>query len=125
MWELTKYFEFEASHFLRNYVGDCANIHGHSYKVEVTFKGDKLDDRQILIDFKDIKKIVKTNVLERCDHKHLNDLPEYKEVNPTAETMAQLFFSFIAGSIDSNANYKLDSVAVWETSTSKCVYRED
>ena len=75
MYFATTSFNFEAAHFLRDYNGKCANMHGHNYKVEVTFKGKQLQPNGILVDFSFIKRIGK-GLSENLDHKVLNDIME-------------------------------------------------
>lgn len=70
---LTKIFTFEMAHALLGYDGLCSNIHGHSYKLHVTVIGTPRHDDQhpkngMVIDFKDVKKVVKENIIEVYDH---------------------------------------------------------
>jgi 6-pyruvoyltetrahydropterin/6-carboxytetrahydropterin synthase len=70
---LTKEFTFEMAHVLSGYDGPCANIHGHSYKLAVTVIGAPIKDLSnpklgMVMDFGDLKRIVKTNVINRFDH---------------------------------------------------------
>lgn len=70
---VTKSFNFETAHALYGYDGKCRNIHGHSYKLFVTVKGTPIQDSSnpkfgMVIDFGDIKKIVKSEVVDRFDH---------------------------------------------------------
>lgn len=70
---LTKIFTFEMAHALSGYDGACSNIHGHSYQLYVTIIGSPLRDithpkNGMVIDFKDLKKIVKHKVIDRFDH---------------------------------------------------------
>jgi 6-pyruvoyltetrahydropterin/6-carboxytetrahydropterin synthase len=70
---ITKQFNFETGHALYGYDGACRNIHGHSYKLYVTVIGLPIDDKEhvkygMVIDFKDLKKIVNQEVVEIFDH---------------------------------------------------------
>ncbi|MGB1104472.1 MAG: 6-pyruvoyl trahydropterin synthase family protein [Crocinitomicaceae bacterium] len=70
---VTKIFDFETAHALWGYDGKCRNIHGHSYKLTVSITGDIIDDidavkNGMIIDFGDLKKIVKSTVVEEFDH---------------------------------------------------------
>lgn len=70
---LTKSFNFETAHALHGYDGKCKNIHGHSYKLYVTVKGtpstDPNDVKQgMVMDFGDLKSIVKSKIVDRFDH---------------------------------------------------------
>ena len=70
---ITKEFSFEAGHALYNYDGKCKNIHGHSYKLYVTVIGEPINDKHhvkygMVMDFTDLKKIVKTQIEDVFDH---------------------------------------------------------
>ncbi len=70
---VTKIFDFETAHALWGYDGKCANIHGHSYKLTVSISGALIEDNDavkngMIIDFSDLKKIVKSNVIDHFDH---------------------------------------------------------
>ena len=119
----TKEFEFEAAHHLLNYDGACANVHGHSYKLQVTVSG-KIDLTQstyanecMVIDFKDLKKLVEDRIIRTHDHADLNKLYE----NPTAEVMVVAMYFIIYAGLPRDVH--LESVKLWETSTSYAEYR--
>lgn len=84
---MTKTFGFEAAHVLPWHPGKCARMHGHSYRLEVTVSG-AVDDRGVVVEFGDLSAVVQRAVVDRCDHRVLNDLDD----NPTAERLALLFF---------------------------------
>ena len=70
---ITKKFTFEAGHALYGHDGKCKNIHGHSYKLSVTVLGDPIHNSNnpkygMIIDFSDLKKIVKEEIVTRFDH---------------------------------------------------------
>lgn len=70
---ITKQFNFETGHALYGYDGLCKNVHGHSYKLSVTVIGTPIQDSDhvkfgMVIDFKDLKKIVKEEIVDRFDH---------------------------------------------------------
>ncbi len=70
---ITKQFSFETGHALYGYDGKCKNVHGHSYKLSVTVIGEPIADRSnvkfgMVIDFSDLKKIVREEVVEVFDH---------------------------------------------------------
>ena len=70
MFEIKTQAFFAAAHHLLNYEGECENQHGHNWMVEVFVKGDTLDKSNILMDYKTLKKELKT-VLDLLDHKDL------------------------------------------------------
>ncbi|MBU3680695.1 MAG: 6-carboxytetrahydropterin synthase [Flavobacterium sp.] len=70
---ITKQFNFETGHALYGYDGKCKNVHGHSYKLSVTVIGTPITDRDnvkfgMVIDFSDLKKIVKEEIVDQFDH---------------------------------------------------------
>lgn len=70
---VTKQFDFEMAHALWGYDGLCKNIHGHSYKLFVTVVGEPIDDQKaikegMVIDFGDLKRIVKPMIVDKFDH---------------------------------------------------------
>ncbi len=70
---ITKEFHFEAAHALHGYDGPCKSIHGHSYKLAVTISGTPLVDKKspkkgMVMDFGDLKEIIKKNVIDPFDH---------------------------------------------------------
>ncbi len=110
---VTKIFEFEAAHHLPNYDGACRNVHGHSYKLEVTVKGLLVKETGMVMDFSTLKEAVKEGIINKLDHINLNQ--EYDM--PTAENMVFDIFSLLSQRMNSEA-IKVDRVRLWETSTS-------
>ncbi|HYF80750.1 MAG TPA: 6-carboxytetrahydropterin synthase QueD [Symbiobacteriaceae bacterium] len=87
--EVTRIFSFDAAHRLEDYVGKCNNLHGHTYRLELTVRGTP-DHRGIVLDFGDLKRIFKEHYEPILDHKYLNEsLPM---VNTTAENLSIWFF---------------------------------
>ena len=136
---LTKTFTFEMAHALFNYDGKCKNIHGHSYKLEVTVKGkpaDKSADPKdgLLIDFGDLKKIVNANVVDIFDHalvmkKDYSDellhslsanfeLIRYVGYQPTCENLISDFADKITSSLPEGVD--LHHLVLHETATAFC-----
>ncbi len=110
MMEVTKEFEFCAAHFLPGHKV-CGEMHGHNYRVLVTFAGD--DTENMLIDFKDIKTRV-APILELLDHSTLNNVILY----PTAENIAKYIFNSLVGHDRQGEDCSLNSVTIYETPTS-------
>ena len=105
---------FSAAHYLRNYVGKCANLHGHNYKVEVHVRGAKLNETGMLIDFADLKAATR-KVVDYLDHRNINDLPPFdKEINSTAEEIAAYFLREVGAQLN-NDRIQVYKVRVWET----------
>ena len=83
MFEVTVEDSFAAGHYLRNYKGKCENPHGHNYKIRVTLAGKELDKAGLLLDFKDLREVMK-HVIDRLDHQMINDLEPFTKLNPSA-----------------------------------------
>ena len=73
MFEVTVEQTFAAGHALREYKGKCENVHGHNYRVQVTVEGERLNSIGLLVDFVELKRVVRT-VMDRLDHQFINDL---------------------------------------------------
>ena len=122
MYRVTKEDMISASHHLRNYQGKCEHVHGHNWKIKVTVEGEKLDDGGMLVDFHQIKNSMK-QVLERLDHKDLNEIPPFTEKEPSAENIAR-YICIEVGKLINTANAKVKQVEVWETPSSCATYIE-
>ena len=135
---ITKQFSFETGHALYGYDGKCKNVHGHSYKLSVTVIGTPIIDRNnvkygMVIDFSDLKKIVKEEIVDNFDHAtvfnqttpHLELAKElmYRghhvilvDYQPTSENMVVDFAQKIKSRLPENIN--LYSLKLQETETS-------
>ena len=117
MLTVTKIFSFEACHNLPHYDGACHNMHGHSYKLEVTVGGSVKTDTEdpkcgMIVDFKDLKKIVNEVAVDKYDHSCLNAFFP----NPTAEIMVKQIALDVAQKLPKDMY--LVSCKLWETATS-------
>lgn len=123
VFRLTVTDEFSSSHCLRNYAGPCEALHGHNFAVEAVFEGERLsEDTELLMDFKDLKAILK-EVLDKLDHKHLNDVPYFRRRNPTAENLARFIYWEVSRLMEGRPA-TLAEVSVFEKKTSKATYFE-
>jgi len=125
MYEVTVEDTFAAGHYLRNYKGKCENPHGHNYKVRVTLRGAELDKAGLLLDFKDLKEVMK-HVIDRLDHQMLNDIEPFKVLNPSAENIAKYFYDEARGRLQVVTSGRVDvkDVTIWETDTTTARYSE-
>jgi len=114
---------FSAAHSLKGYPGNCAQIHGHNWIIEVFVKCQELDDIGIGIDFRDIKEAVK-DVLKGLDHFNLNDLQAFKDVNPTSENIAKFLYQELSKKLNSGV-VKISKVKVSETPGAGAFYWEE
>lgn len=122
----TKRFHFEACHHLPGHSGKCANIHGHSYKLEVTVSSVKnfnakglTPDANMVMDFSTIKAIVNAAVVNKYDHQDLNKFFDM----PTAEQMVVRMFHDIEQALSDYDNVTLEEVKLWETEDSFATFR--
>ena len=116
--EVTKEFTFDSAHYLERYVGPCANMHGHTYKLQCTLRGP-LDHTGFVTDFKNLKKIVNSEIVEKLDHTLMNDVLDY---NPTAENMTVWMFHILK-KYYTPSDIEVVSVKLWETPTSFAEYK--
>ncbi len=125
MYEVTVEDTFAAGHYLRNYKGKCENPHGHNYKVRVTLAGEQLDHAGLLLDFKDLKSVMK-HVIDYLDHQMINDLEPFTTVNPSAENLAKYFYDETNAGLHEKTNGRVTvkSVTIFETDTSIATYYE-
>ena len=126
-----KEFKFEAAHYLPGHLGACANVHGHSYKLQVEVKANPTKCENVVIgggpsdgmviDFSDLKRVVNDFIISKLDHKYLNEVLTFR---PTAENMAMWMADLLLTNLQ---DYDLQLVAVrlWETDSSFAQVRFD
>lgn len=119
MYRLSTETEFAAAHNLREYNGKCERLHGHNYRVRTVVAGEKLGDDGMLVDFHRLKDIV-DRVISRIDHRYLNEVVPFDELNPTTEHIAR----FIAGEVGKGlpAGVHVAEVTCWESDKCAVTY---
>jgi len=138
MTTVTKTVKFDAAHVLTNHQGLCKNLHGHTYRVDVSVTQDEADDRDMVIDFKDLKRLATETICDRFDHAFVyntesageREIAAVVEKNgmrtvaipfrSTAENLAKLFYNDLKSRLPG-----LSVVKVWETAESCAEYREE
>jgi 6-pyruvoyltetrahydropterin/6-carboxytetrahydropterin synthase len=128
MYQLSVETEFSAAHSLTGYEGPCARTHGHNYRVIIEVAGDALDRCGMLLDFREIRRICDSFVSE-LDHQHLNQIPAFAGINPTAENIARHIFLHIASAMRETAAHREREVrpvrvTVYESARSGASYSE-
>ena len=132
MFRVTKEISFCYGHRLLNYAGKCRNLHGHNGRAVVTLEAPALDRLGMVVDFTEIKRVLKTWIDDTLDHKmllHRDDpvLPELRrqgepfvelDANPTAENIAKLIFDYAIGH-----GLPVVEVTLWESANSFATYR--
>ena len=133
---VTKTVKFDAAHVLTNHQGLCKNLHGHTYRVDVSVAQAEDDERDMVIDFKDLKTIANEVICDRFDHAFIYNTESVgeKEIaavvekngmrtvaipfRSTAENLAKLFYDDLKSRIPG-----LATVKVWETADSSAEFR--
>jgi 6-pyruvoyltetrahydropterin/6-carboxytetrahydropterin synthase len=133
MFEIVKSVSFCYGHRLLNYVGPCQHLHGHNARVDVMLMSDTLDERGMVMDFGDVKRVVKQWIDDTLDHTLLLSkgdplVPLFEEKgekfylmedNPTAENIAKLIYDFAV-----SQGFPVKAVTLWESDTSFARYSE-
>ncbi len=121
MYEVKIKADFSAAHNLREVGGKCESLHGHNFIVEVAVESESLDEGEMVIDFRLLKSKTKA-ILENLDHRYLNELPFFAQINPTSENLATYIFGELSRQIDRGSR-RVSWVSVWESETSRATYR--
>ncbi len=134
MYQVSKSVSFCYGHRLLNYEGKCQHLHGHNARAVITLESKVLDERGMVEDFSEVKRLVWSWLDEEIDHTlllHRDDpvLPVLQKAgervritdeNPTAEVIARMIFEFVA-----DKGYPVTEVTLWETDSSYASYRPD
>ena len=123
MYRLMIKTSFAAAHNLINYQGDCENLHGHNWRVELTVSARELDKAGLGIDFKILKR--ETNrLLDQLDHKYLNDLEPFRTESPSSENICRFLHEQLSKGLN-NENVHVEKVTVWESDNACASYTAD
>ncbi len=115
--------EFASAHTLRGYPGACSRMHGHNWKVELEAIATSLDEVGMGVDFKKMKNAA-NEVGDEMDHRYLNELEPFTEINPTAENIAAYMYREISKRLNSNS-ITVSAVTLWETDRACVRYSEE
>lgn len=124
MFRVTREIDFCYGHRLLNYEGKCKHLHGHNGRAVITIESETLDERGMVLDFSDIKRVVSNWIDENLDHRMIlcRDDPARSSLeqlgeplflvdeNPTAENIAKLIFDFTK-----SQGFPIVEVRLWET----------
>ena len=105
---------------VRGYKGKCENLHGHNYKIEIYARGNELDNIGLLVDFVELKAAADEIVLY-LDHRNINELPPFDELQPSAENLAKYILERVARRVD-DERVRIYKVRCFETPTSVATY---
>lgn len=134
MYRVTRQIDFCYGHRLLNYAGKCKYLHGHNGRAVIAIESPSLDDRGMVMDFSDIKRVVSTWIDENLDHRmilHRDDpaIPYLRQLdeplfvvdfNPTAENIARLIHEFAA-----SQGFPVVETRLWETPNCFATYKPD
>ncbi len=133
MFRVSREIDFCYGHRLLNYDGKCKHLHGHNGRAIITIESATLDERGMVLDFSDIKKVVSTWIDEQLDHRMLLQRTDpvvpllekmgeplfLMDENPTAENIARLIYEFTAES-----GFPIVECQLWETPRCFATYRQ-
>lgn len=122
MYRLKIHTYFAAAHCLTHYQGDCENLHGHNWRVEVAVTARELDKAGLGIDFKILK--AETNaLLKTLDHKYLNNLAPFADLSPSSENIARFLYHELSSKLNTD-NVRVEMITVWESDFANASYYE-
>ena len=118
---------FSAAHAIREYPGVCQRLHGHNYRVVVRLTGEKLDKLGMLVDYVDVKRAL-TEALSSFDHRYLNEVDDFLEVNPTCEELARVIYRRFKAALlttdDLRSRVSVADVTIYESEKTGVGYGE-
>jgi len=120
VYELVVKGAFSAAHALRNYHGKCEALHGHNFKVEVYVRSEGLGPGGMALDFAVIKRELRA-ALEGVDHRYLNDLPYFRDKEPSSENLARMIFEEMQRRLEGKG-VEVYKVTVWESERAGASY---
>ncbi len=120
MYEVDIERSFSAAHCLRGYQGNCSNLHGHNWTVQVYVRAEKLDEVGISVDFRKLKDETE-QLLDEFDHTNISELKYFKDSNPTSELIAKVIFDKMSEKLNDN-RVKVHRVRVCESPGSGATY---
>ena len=120
MYELKVITHFSAAHQLKGFEGACEALHGHNWKVEVYVTAEKLKRGGIAVDFRVLKKYIRT-VLSTLDHQFLNNLEPFVNQSPSSENIAKHIAQELAPLLEKEG-VRLSRVTAWESDTACATY---
>jgi 6-pyruvoyltetrahydropterin/6-carboxytetrahydropterin synthase len=126
VYEVSKEFLFSAAHQIRMHGGKCERLHGHNWRIRVHARASRLNAIGMVVDFADLQAIV-AELCARFDHRNVNEVAPFTEVNTTAENLARFFHQEANQRLAAaeGGRVTVSRVEVWENEGSLAVYREE
>jgi len=119
MYELKLQHQFASAHQLKDYIGECKNLHGHTWKVDIMIQMEKLVECNgaMVVDFKELKKLID----EKFDHKFINNMVNY---NPTAENISKDIYEMVDKLMENSGGARDIKITLWENDNASITYSE-
>ena len=114
---------FSSAHYLRNYPGNCEHLHGHNWDVVITVRAERLNEIDVAIDFRDLKRIA-SKIMSELDHKNLNELEAFSKKNPSSERLAEYVYTRLKEELGPFEGVSPESVEVRETPSTGVIFSE-
>lgn len=126
VYEVSKEFVFSAAHQIRMHGGKCERLHGHNWRIRVHARAAQLNGIGMVVDFADLQRVV-ADLCARFDHRNVNEVPPFTEVNTTAENLARWFYEEASRRLveSEGGRVAVSRVEVWENEGSLAIYREE
>ena len=121
MFELKIITDFAAAHQLKMVGAKCENLHGHNWKIEVCVTGETLDQGGVLMDFGALKRHV-ADIMERLDHKFLNELASFDEGCPPSSENIAIFVARNLQTVLKDTPVRVSRVSAWESDNACATY---
>jgi len=121
VFELVVETDFSAAHNLREYKGQCEKLHGHNWKVQIILKAEKLDKLGMVMDFREVKRVI-GEIMNKFDHTYLNEIADFKVLNPTTENLSKILYDELKNTLP--LEVKVSRVTTWETECCGATYFE-
>mgnify|MGYP006294752629 CR=1 FL=1 len=124
MFELAVEHTISAGHQLRGYEGKCEHCHGHNWRIRLEVAAEAVDALGLVLDFGVLKRLLE-DVLDPYDHVMLNELPDFRDVNPSSEHLARLVFRRCRERLaHGHPEARVIAVTVWESPRARVRYHE-
>jgi 6-pyruvoyltetrahydropterin/6-carboxytetrahydropterin synthase len=111
MYHLSIESRFSAAHAINGYKGECKQLHGHDWKIQIEVAADRLNEIGMAIDFHQLQDITQ-DILKQFDHQYINELPQFKDLNPTAENLAKYIYEQVEMKLPDGV--QMDQISIWE-----------
>jgi 6-pyruvoyltetrahydropterin/6-carboxytetrahydropterin synthase len=120
MYELGVERTFSAAHNLRGYEGCCENLHGHNWRVEAVAAAESLNELGLALDFRVFKRAL-DEILAELDHRYLNEIPPFDQLNPSCENIARYIHEQLGARLNNDRTH-IARVRVWESESTSATF---